>query len=165
MSYKMTRQALGQLGGAWGWFSVWGNPGRSWQDTPRLLGWFYTDRETARFLVRRAHGTTPGHVPDVYNADWLHTVWIGGRSTFVPKWQEIYQQTPRAPGGGPCTDQSGCVYDRGAHVSWAYPSTQEAADAVREMANGDPQTKPGWKSSEDWVKYIIVGDQAGRRVY
>lgn len=160
MSYQLVQRGMGQLGGAWGWFSVWGNPGQSWQGIPRFLGWFYTDYETARFLVRHAHGTMPGHVPDQYNATPIFT--FGG---FTPQWQEIFEQRGQGPGGGPCTPQSGCVYQRVGHVSWAYPTTKEAADAVRDMASGDPKTEAGWSSSEDWVKYVIVADQSGRRVY
>ena len=161
----MSYVGLGQLGGQWGWFSVWGNPGQSWSSAPRFLGWFYTDYETARFLVRRAHRTLPGWQYGTYGADWLMYT-SPSQKTFSPKWQQIFQVEPLAPGGGPCTSKTGCVYNKRGHVSWVYATTKTVADAIRDMVKGAPSLSWGTASvsTEDWVLHTIVGDSMGRAV-
>jgi hypothetical protein len=160
MSYRMVQKGMGQLGGAWGWFALWGNRGQSWQPVyPGFIGWFYTDYETARFLIRRAHGTMPGYVPDQAAAKHIFF-------SEPVRWQEIVELLPgTAPGGGPCTDESGCLRSYGKHISWVYPQNHEVADSMDDLANGVPKQKPGYAQSANWVKYTIISDQYGRRVY
>jgi hypothetical protein len=150
------------MGGQWRWFDVWGNPGQSWGSRGRFLGWVYMDYGTAQFLVRRGRGVTPNYRQHQYGAKHIFKPVFGA---FKPEWQEIHRVNPVAPGGGVCTDQTGCLFEPAGHVSWAYPTTEKAMDAVRDMAAGPDMTlPPGTASSEDWVKHIVVGDGTGRQV-
>jgi hypothetical protein len=114
MSYSPifgSQPALGQLGGAWGWFSLWNLAFAS----PSFSGWIYTDVGTAQLLASAKHAAPTSYgIAPTKGAQWveLHTL------VKVP-----------APLGG-------AFLKRGTHVSWIWPATWDAASLVDSVAMG-----------------------------
>ncbi len=106
--------ALGQLGGAWGWYSTWDVRGSR---SASFSGWIYTDQKTAQMLARAAKGSI--------EVNYRVT---GGPSTGAYGWNEI-QGIYLAPGAWGAPSPT--------HVSWFYAEASGATAVTMALQGYD----------------------------
>ena len=115
MSYQLAQKAMGQLGGPWGWFSIWlDSPAFNGQPAMLLFdGWMWTDRGTAQFIARRATGAIRPSGARQYD------YWVderGQRNERVDtnyRWREMTAGMPATFSWSP----------RPPHTSWVYTNS------------------------------------------
>ena len=113
----MSYAALGQLGGLWGWYSVWEKspPVNGYAAATEFAAWMWTDRGTAEYFARRAYGQIR-HQGGLYRS---HDYWVdqkmGAGVAADYRWREMKAGWwPSSP-----------------HTSWVY-TTSKAARALNE---------------------------------